>query len=258
MFKTDLSGRVAMILEGDTPLGRAIAKAFSSCGAKIALCHGPDARPDAVGSALAACATEARDFEIDMNDANHMEAVRDRIVDAFGRIDILVNNTMAETANEARRPLHEIPLDEYIAGYGRCVNSVVKLTHYVAQDMDRRKSGVIVNVFTVRGLIAVSNQSVGVSAGASMVGMSKMWGVELADSHIRANGVALGVLEEDPALSTGQDDAYRFSHAAIRRPCTDEEAAAAVLFLASDEASYITGVVLPVDGGISAGYARSF
>jgi NAD(P)-dependent dehydrogenase (short-subunit alcohol dehydrogenase family) len=193
-----------------------------------------------------------------MNDQDHMDSVRDQVVAHFGRIDILINNTLAETAGEERRALHEIPLDEYIACYTRSVNSVVKLTHYVAQDMDSRKSGVIVNVFTIRGLIAVAGQPVGVTSAASLVGMSKMWGVELLNSNIRVNGVAVGVLEEDPPLASGRDDAYRFSHAAIRRPCTDDEAAAAVLFLASDEASYITGVVLPVDGGISAGYARSF
>ncbi len=258
MIKTDLSGRVAMILEGDTPFGRALVKAFSYCGAKIALCHAPEASPEAVKAALAESLTEAKAFEIDMNDQDHMDVIRDRVVEAFGKIDILVNNTMAETSNEPRMLLHEVPLDEYIAAYTRCVNSVVKLTHFVTQDMDKRKKGAVVNVFTIRGLTAVANQTLGVTAGASLVGMSKMWGVELLDSHIRVNGVACGVLEEDPPLPSGRGDAYRFSHAAVKRPCRDEEAAAAVVFLASDEASYITGAVLPVDGGISAGYARSF
>jgi len=256
MIKTDLSGRVAMILGGETPFGRALAQAFSSCGASIALCHSPKACAEAVQASLAVCSTKAVAFAIDMNVEDSMEAARDQVVECFGKIDILVNNTMHETADLERVPLHAIDLDAYEGVITRAVKSVTKLTHFVTQDMDKRKSGAVVNVFTVRGLTAVENQTAGVAAGGALVGLSRMWGVELKDSCIRCNGVAVGVMEDDPKLPSG--DEYRFSHAAVQRPCNNEEAAAAVVFMASDEASYITGTVLPVDGGITAGYARSF
>ena len=256
MIKTDLSGRVAMILGGETPFGRALAQAFSSCGANIALCHSPEACAEAVKASIAACTTKAVAFAVDMNDQNAMEAARDQVVECFGKIDILINNTLHETADLERVPMHAMDLEAYEGVITRTIKSVARLTHYVTQDMDKRKSGAVVNVFTVRGVTAVENQTAGVAAGGALVGLSRMWGVELKDSCIRCNGVAVGVLEGDPKLPSG--DEYRFSHAAVQRPCTNEEAVAAVLFMASDEASYITGTVLPVDGGITAGYARSF
>jgi len=105
-------------------------------------------------------------------------------------------------------------------------------------------------------MTAVADQSIPIAVSAGLHGLSRMWGVEMRDYHIRANGIAVGVLEDEPELPCGNK--VRFSHGNIKRPCTNEEAANTAVFLASDAASYITGTIVTVDGGISAGYARSF
>ena len=88
-----------------------------------------------------------------------------------------------------------------------------------------------------------------------------MWGVELKDEKIRVNGVAAGIVKNEKNaayLQTEEQVKPKLSHLAVERLATPEDIANAALFLASDEAAYITGVVLPVDGGLSAGYVRSF
>ena len=125
-----------------------------------------------------------------------------------------------------------------------------------SQDMAKRKSGNIINFISVRGISSVSDQSVTVAISAGLHGMTRMWGVEMNEYNIRANCIAVGVLEDEPELPCGNE--VRFSHANMKRPCTADEAAAVALFFASDASSYITGSVIPVDGGITAGLARSF
>ena len=114
---------------------------------------------------------------------------------------------------------------------------------------------------SIRGLIPVANQTPVVAAAGAQVGFTKMWGVELKDEKIRVNGVAAGIVKNEKNaayLQTEEQVKPKLSHLAVERLATPEDIANAALFLASDEAAYITGVVLPVDGGLSAGYVRSF
>ena len=256
MLKTDLNGRVAVIAGSGGKLDLALIRVFADNGATVALCVKPEDRPDA--AALANYSDRAAIFDLDLNYLDTVSETVQNVLAQYGHIDILINNPMGAFANQARIPLHEMDLDAFTRETDAWLKGIMRFSKYCAKDMAERpeKGGVILNIFSVRGMTAVANESIAVAVSAGLHGLSKMWGVEMRDYHIRANGIAVGVLEDEPALPCG--DAVRFSHGNIKRPCKAEEAANTAVFLASDAASYITGTVVTVDGGISAGYARSF
>ena len=253
-MKTELTGRVAVIAGSGGALDTALVKAFVEHGAKVALCCRQEDRPDQ--AVLEELGDAAAVFNLDLCDFPSIKDVFAEVVEHFGKVDILVNNPMGEFAGLERAPFHETDLNGFIRLTDKWLKGMMRFAKLCAGDMGSRKSGSIVNIFSVRGMTAVAHQSVTVAVSAALHGLSRMWGVEMRDYNIRANGIAVGVLEDEPELPCG--NAVRFSHGNIKRPCRPEEAADTAVFLASEAASYITGTVLTVDGGISAGYARSF
>lgn len=254
MLKIDFTNRSAVIVGSGGALDLALVKAFTDHGARVALCCKPEDRPSA--AELEACNRKVWFYDLDLLAFASLSDTVNQIKAEFGHIDILVNNPTHALASQARAPLHEQDLNGFVSACNAWLKGLMRFSKYCAQDMVSRKNGVIVNFLSSRGVCAVANQSVSVAVSAGLYGLSRMWGVEMRDDHIRANGIAVGVLEDEPSLECG--DAVRFSHGNVKRPCKASEAAMAAVFLASDAASYITGTVLNVDGGISAGYARSF
>ena len=180
------------------------------------------------------------------------------IVDEAGRADILVNNAVSELedAEVEGKPLHEIDLSKFIYSTDKYLKGILRTSKAVAGRMAELGQGSIVNIVSIRGIIPVADRSICVAVSSGVHGMSRMWGAEAKYENIRSNTVAIGVLTCDKELPCGNK--VRFSHAGIQRPGTPEEVADAVLFMASDASSYITGTVRPVDGGRNAGYSRSF
>lgn len=250
-MKIDLTGRVAVIVGSGNMLDEALVDAFLECGAEVALCR-------KTGQHLqeAYAREDVQIFGLDLGTHVSIEDTVKRVLDAYGRIDILVNNPLGAFLETSRLPLHEIEKNEFVRFTDEWLKGLMRFSKFCVQDMVKRKQGAIVNLLSIRGIVPVANQTTAVAVSAGIYGMTRMWGVEMREWNIRANALAVGVLEDDPTLPGG--DKVRFSHAGIQRPCKVWEAANAAVFLASDEASYITGTVLPVDGGIGAGYARSF
>lgn len=253
MTKTDLSGRVAVVVGSGGALDTALVNAFSASGAKVALCCKPEQQPDTSKFIAKDLVTI---FNLDLSDFASIPVTYNQVIEKFEKVDILVNNSLGAFVNTQRVPLHEVDFNQFVSVTNEWFKGLLRFSKLCAGSMGEHKSGSIVNLVSVRGMTAVADQSITVAVSAGIIGMTKMWGVEMRDYNIRANGVAVGVLEDDPELPCG--NAVRFSHGNIKRPCKATEAAEAALFLASDAASYITGTVLTVDGGISAGYARSF
>lgn len=253
MIRTDLTDRVVVIAGSGGALDTALVNSFSACGAKVALCCKPAKQPDASAFENKELVTV---FDLDLSDFDSIPVTFGKVLEAYGRVDVLVNNPMGAFVDTERVPMHEVNLDQFIAVTNEWFKGMMRFAKLCAGNMGENKSGNIVNLFSVRGLTAVADQSITVAVSAGINGMTRMWGVEMRDYNIHANGVAVGVLEDDPELPCG--NAVRFSHGNIKRPCKAQEAANAAVFLASDAASYITGTVITVDGGISAGYARSF
>ena len=261
MLKTDMSGRTAVITAGAGVVGVAICKVFAANGAKVAVCDKDEAAAKKVAAEINAAGGQAEGFALDIRKKETFTGVCDAILAKFGTIDFLVNNESEEIAPEDRKPLHEFDMDLYDDIITANLDGVYYFSKAAMQDMAKRKKGAVVNVMSIRGLIPVANQTPVVAAAGAQVGFTKMWGVELKDEKIRVNGVAAGIVKNEKNaayLQTEEQVKPKLSHLSVERLATPEDIANAALFLASDEAAYITGVVLPVDGGLSAGYVRSF
>lgn len=261
MLKTDFSGRTAVVTAGAGAVGKEICKVFAANGAKVAVCDKDAAAAKKVAEELKAQGFAAEGYELNIRKFDTFEGVLEAVRKDLGPVAILVNNENEEIRPEDRKPLHEFDVDMYEDIVYADINGLFTFTKYAMQDMVKASKGVVVNVTSIRGLVPVANQTPVVAVSGAAVGLTRMWGVECKDAHIRVNAVAAGLsVNEKNAdyLDTPEKIEKKLSHLAVRRLAEPADIANAALFLASDEASYITGAVLPVDGGLNAGYVRSF
>ena len=250
-----LSGKVAVIARCEAQPGLALAQAFRAAGARVVPCVEKGAQEGIVKQLLEVTGAE-KAIEVDLSDRADISRAAEAIREAYGGADVLVFNCLDPLPLSHRVPLDEMPLSDWDGAMSRLVKGMAAFSQQIYRLMAERGGGAAVNVLSVKGLVPVGDQDATVAAAAAAVGMTKMWGVELRDLRIRVNGVALGVLEGEPAFPSSEGE--QFFHEAVQRPCRPEEAAQAALFLASPQSSYVTGAILPVDGGLSAGYVRSF
>ena len=261
MLKTDMAGRTVVVTAGGGTVGREICKVFAANGAKVAVCDKDCEAAKKVAEEIKAAGGTAEGFELDIRKFETFNGVLEAIRRSLGAIQILVNNENEEIRPEDRKPLHEFDTDMYEDIVYADINGLFTFTKYATQDMKAAKKGVVVNVTSIRGLVPVANQTPVVAVSAAAIGMTRMWGVECKDANIRVNCVAAGLSKNEKNedyLNTEEAVSKKLSHLAIERLAEPADIAYAALFLASDEAAYITGAVLPVDGGLQAGFVRSF
>ena len=261
MLRSELSGKVAVITAGAGIVGAEISKTFAASGAAVAVCDKDAAKAEALAAEIVKNGGKAKGFGMDIRKKEEFPAIVDAIVAAFGGIDLLVNNENDELKQADRKELHEMDMDVYDDLINAGVYGIYQWSKLCMQQMEKRGGGSVVNVISIRGVIPCPNQTPLVAVAGAQVGFTKMWGVELKEAKIRVNAVAAGLTLNEQNAEELKDEKTRnekFSHLAVRRLCTGADIANAALFLASDDASYITGTVLNVDGGLSAGYVRSF
>lgn len=194
-------------------------------------------------------------LRLDVTDAASVEACFAEVDARWGRCDVVVNN-----AGIARTfPFLDFPLDSWKAHLDVNVTGVLLCAQQGARLMRRRAWGRIINVASVAGMRAVGVGRTGYGTSkAAVIGLTRQMAVELAAHGITANAVAPGPVDT-PMTRVLHTDRFREDYSSaipMRRYGTQEEVAATVAFLASEEASYITGAVLPVDGGFLASGAH--
>jgi len=196
---------------------------------------------------------------VDISDRQGVQEWIEAVMAAFGRIDVLVNNagilrdaTLVKVKDgELVKQMSEEVFDAVISVN---LKGVFNCTQAVAPFMIRQKSGSIINASSVVGLDGNFGQTNYVAAKAGVVGMTKVWARELGRSNIRVNAVAPGMILTEMLLSMPEGVLESFKQRVpIKRLGTPEEVANLYLFLASDEASYISGEVIRVDGGLVIG-----
>lgn len=240
-----LEGRVAIVTGGSRGIGKAIATKLASEGCKIVLAD----ILDDVGQPLAEEMGEDTIYvHVDVTKPDELSAMVDTALERFGTIDILVNNagiardTLMLRMTEAE---WDIVLDINLKGAFNCVKAVQRT-------MLRKRSGRIISISSVVGLSGNAGQANYSAAKAGLIGLTKTLAKELGSRSITANAVAPGFIQTDMTASLSDEV---LSAAKERIPLArlgDPEAVAnAVAFLASDEAAYITGTVLRVDGGMA-------
>lgn len=243
-----LQDRVALVTGSSRGIGAAIATRLAADGATVAINYaGSEAKAAEVVSGIAAAGGVAEAFGADVSDASAAAQLVGAVIERFGRIDILVNNA-GITRDGLLLRMSPADWDAVIATN---LSGAFHVTKAAARHMLKARTGVIINIASVVGLTGNAGQANYAAAKAGLIGMTKSLAREFAPRNVRVNAVAPGFIETDMtrALPENIRQATR-AGIALGRFGAPEDVAATVAFLASEDASYITGQTIAVDGGM--------
>ena len=243
-MQIDLAGRVALVTGSTRGIGRAIAETLAECGARVAVV-GRDVTK--AQEAAAQVAGEARGFACDVADITSVGALVAEVEAAFGSVDILVNNAGLTRDNIMLR----LKDDDWDAVIDANLRGAFATIRAATRGMMKRRWGRIINIASVVGLVGNKGQTNYAASKAGLIGLTKSVAKEFASRNILANAIAPGFIETDMTNAmTPEARAALMGSIPLERLGSPKDVAAMVAFLASEHASYITGQVLVVDGGM--------
>lgn len=245
-----VEGRVALVTGASQGIGRACALVLAGGGAKVALCARNQEKLDQLAAEIAAGGGEAAAFKIDVGSEEEIKAGVKAVLVRFGKIDILVNNA-GVTRDQLVMRMKRADWDEVL---NTNLTAPFLLTQAVIGSMLKQRWGRIINVSSIFGQIGQAGQANYASSKAGLIGLTMAVAREVASRSITVNAVAPGWIET--AMTADLAPELRDSmmkSIPLARAGTDLDVAHAVKFLASEEAGYITGEVLKVNGGILMG-----
>lgn len=251
-----LKDKVTLITGGASGIGKAAAETFAREGAKVVIC---DVNEEAGRALVAQLGNDATFYKVNVADRQEVQAWVDDVIARYGRVDVLINNAGVtrdglfvkmkdgELVKQMEEAAFDLVMDINLKGVFNCAQAV-------APYMIKQGGGVILNVSSVVGLYGNFGQTNYVATKAGVIGMTKVWARELGRSGIRVNAIAPGFIATEMVQKMPEKvlDDMR-AKTPLGRLGQPEDIANAFLWLASDEASFVHGATISVDGGIVIG-----
>lgn len=246
---TELTGKIALVTGASRGIGRAIALELAAQGATVIVNYQKNA--DAAQEVVAAITTgggQAIAVQGDVSQEADANALVKAALDAYGKLDILVNN--AGTTRDGL--IMMMPADDFDTVIQTNLRSAWLMSKAAAKTMMRKRTGTIINITSISGIMGNGGQSNYSASKAGLIGLTKALARELSGRGIRVNAVAPGFVQTDLTSTLPPDIASKLlENIPLQRWGTVEDVAHATAFLASDKSSYMTGHVLVIDGGLA-------
>lgn len=243
-----LDGQVAIVTGASRGIGRAIAIALAKVGAKVVVNYaGNTAAAEEVRKLITDNGGQAITVQADVANQEAVDSLVRQTIEAYGKIDILINNAGITRDNLLMRMKEE----DWDAVMNTNLKGLFYCTKAVSKSMMKQRSGKIINMTSVVGIMGNAGQANYAAAKAGVIGFTKSMAKELASRGITVNAIAPGFIATD--MTHGLSDQVKEDLAAkipLNRLGTAEDVAAAAVFLATDSANYITGQTLNIDGGM--------
>ena len=239
-----VNGKTVLVTGATSGIGEATARAYAAAGANVVITGRDVERGEQLARSLSSDGHQARFVQADLEQFTDVQ----RLAAEVGDIDILVNNAGAFPFG----PTHEIASEVFDSTFALNVKAPFFLTAALAPKMAANGGGAVVNITTMVANFGMPGMSLYGSTKAALTLLTKAWAAEYGPKGVRVNAVAPGPTRTPGTKSMGDDLDELAATLPLSRPATPEEIAAAALFLGSDEASYVNGAVLAVDGGRTA------
>jgi len=247
-MKIDLNGKIVLVTGASGELGRVIVRTFAACGADLAVhYHSNSKSAQKLAAEVRAMGRRAEIFQADITSADDINAMRDAVREALGAPQIVVNNAVIQYVWKS---VLEQDLEDYESQFRSCVMHNVHIAKAFLPDMIKKRHGRVVAINTECAMQMLPTQSAYAAAKRGMDGLLRVLAREIGEYGITVNQVAPGwTLSEKYNDTPPEGSASYAANVPLKRMGTAQDVANAVVFLASDLASFITGAYIPVCGG---------
>jgi NAD(P)-dependent dehydrogenase (short-subunit alcohol dehydrogenase family) len=252
-----LQDKVAIITGAGSGQGKAAAKIFANEGAIVIIAEWNEDNGKQVEEEILATGQQALFIKTDVSDEENIIALVDEIMTRYGKVDVVFNNAgigFSSSSKFKMDRLTDTPLQDWNHILAINLNGVYLLSKYVLPIMKKQNGGSIINNSSLNGIIGVPGADAYTASKGAVVALTRVMAVDYGKFNIRVNCICPGAIDTPMIADVLKNEAFSaaFTSNPLRRVGKPEEVANAALFLASDESSYVTGLIMPVDGGVSA------